>query len=215
MAKAKLRTKRASSIRPAPNAVSVLANTMGFTTGAASRKATPTRNGSPLASSRRTTTTIPHSHTGSAMPSAAPASAPSTGWRGISRASASGRTNTSTNPDARAPASRNGAASMKIPRKIVVKVCSRSGTDTGATNAASIDACRVAVNHATSSARVASTTAQPIQALRPRRADSSPLPRIGFVRRCCNDIGAIIALLRPKLDRCRGGSYVPRRGVRP
>ena len=147
----KLSAKRASSMRPAPNAVRVLANTIGFTTGAASRKATPTRNGSPLASSRRTTTTMPHSHTGSARPSAAPARAASTGWRGINRASAAGRTNTSTNPEANAPASRNGTASMKIPRKMVVKVCSRSATDTGAAKAASIDACRVAANHAASS----------------------------------------------------------------
>ena len=80
---------------------------------------------------------------------------------GISRASASGRTNTSTNPEANVPASRNGAASMKIPRKIVVKVCSRSGTEIGAAKAASIEACRVPTTHARSTANNTSTALRP------------------------------------------------------
>src|SRR5690606_12594533 len=57
-------------------------------------------------------------------------SAPRKRLRGISRCSDSFLKNTSTRPEARVPSSRNGAASIKMPRKIVVNVKNWAGTCT-------------------------------------------------------------------------------------
>jgi hypothetical protein len=113
---------RDTSSEPNPKAAAVLASTIGLTTGAASRKATPTETGRPFLKSRRVSGTVPHSQTGKSKPSAAPASAPPNAPEGIRRRSRSGETNTSTSPDAMVPNSKNGTASMKMPRKTVENV---------------------------------------------------------------------------------------------
>src|SRR4051794_36628106 len=68
-------TYRPTRIGPGPNAIQVLASTIGFITGDASRKDTPTETGSPLAYRRRVTGTTPHSQTGNTNPSTVPAAA--------------------------------------------------------------------------------------------------------------------------------------------
>ena len=127
----RLSPRRAASIQPNPNAVAVLAITTGLRTGAPSRKAIATGGGSPLRKRRRTTITTPHSQTGKIIPSAAPASTPAPGRSGTQRASVRALTPVSMTPDSRAPIATNGAASMKMPRKIVVNACSRSAPVTG------------------------------------------------------------------------------------
>ena len=119
------------SIQPNPNAVAVLAITTGLRTGAPSRKAIATGGGSPLLSSRRTTSTTPHSQTGNTIPSAAPASTPAPARLGTQRASVRVLTVISITPDSSAPIATNGTASMKMPRKMVGNACTRSDHVTG------------------------------------------------------------------------------------
>ena len=113
---------RQKSIFPKPNAASVLAITIGFATGEASRNAIPTWGGIPLRINRRVRGATPHSHTGNPKPSRLPNSAPPIGFRGTRRIISSWLKKTSTIPEARVPSNRNGEASMKMPRNMVVKV---------------------------------------------------------------------------------------------
>jgi len=106
----------------------VLAITIGLTTGAASRNAIPTGSGSPLRYNRRVTGTTPHSQTGKAKPIRPPATVASTGWRGRILIRSSWLMNASISPDVTVPSSKNGAASMKMPRNRVLKTVSVSVT---------------------------------------------------------------------------------------
>ena len=165
--------RRAASIRPNPNAVAVLAITTGLRTGAPSRKAIATGGGSPLRNRRRTTITTPHSQTGKINPNAAPASTPTPGRSGTQRASVRALTPVSITPDSKAPAATNGAASMKMPRKIVVNACSRSAAVTGS-NAWSAVGVR---NARPASAAPATTAATPAPNSTQPRADRTGAAR--------------------------------------
>lgn len=104
----------------------MLANTTGFTTGIANSAAIPTGTGIPLCINRRINGTPPHSPTGKNIPIRLPASTPENGLRGSQRAKSSRLIKTSTKPDATVPISKNGTASMKIPKKTAVKLLAPS-----------------------------------------------------------------------------------------
>ena len=119
--------KRPIRTGPQPKAAKVLASTIGFMIGAASRKLIATETGRPLCIRRRATGTTPHSHTGKAKPSSPPSTVARKALRGIRRAISSRLTKASISPETSVPSSRKGAASMKMPRKRVVKVWSTTG----------------------------------------------------------------------------------------
>lgn len=111
---------------PPANAAAVLNMTIGFKTGAASKKAMPAESGSPLWKSLRVRGMTPHSQTGKTMPINAPVTAAATGRPEIHLPIWSRSRKTSTKPDASVPSKRNGTASTKMPRKTVAKTFMRS-----------------------------------------------------------------------------------------
>ena len=89
------------------------------------RKVTPAESGIPFFIKRRVSGTTPHSHTGKKSEQTSH-NRPADGIaRNDSRQTILIK-KTSTKPDANVPSNKNGAASMKMPRKIVVKVESGS-----------------------------------------------------------------------------------------
>ena len=117
-----LMTYRPIKIGPKPNAAYVLANTIGFMTGAASKNVIPTDTGRPFWNNLRVTGTTPHSHTGNKKPSILPARVAAIGLRGISFTTSSFVTNASINPEIKVPNSKNATASMNMPKKRVLNV---------------------------------------------------------------------------------------------
>ena len=96
------------------------------------------------------------------------------------------------------PSSRNGNASMKMPRKMVVKVCNLSGTDTGVVKAASMDDWLRATVQASTNASTTSITVPTINGMRRRRARFPPPAWAISATGYCVDIALIItpAVLR-------------------
>ena len=118
---------RLKPIRPAktgvpPKVAQVLAITTALITGAERRKLTAAERGRPLCSSRRTSGTTPHSQTGNNNPMSAPATGARNRFFGTARLKSDWPKKTSTSPEPNVPSIKNGAASMKMPRKIVANV---------------------------------------------------------------------------------------------
>ncbi len=92
------------------------------------------------------TGTTPHSHTGNAKPMNAPTNGAANRLRGSQRTMSSRLTNTSSRPETAVPSSRNGAASMKMPRNRVAKMPSVTAGSPRVSSRAAMPIKRAVVN---------------------------------------------------------------------
>src|SRR5271157_270134 len=122
----RVRPTRPHKTGPQPNATTVLISTIGLSAGAPSKKEIPTGTGRPRLIRRRVNGTTPHSQTGKNSPISEPTSAPSRGLLGTQRLMSWSAKNTSMMPEPNEPNKRKGEASMKMLKKMVVKLESRS-----------------------------------------------------------------------------------------
>lgn len=83
--------------------------------------------GTPLLRNRRATATLPHSQTGMRTPRKRAGRSERIGFLGTNRSSVSSLTKTWTNEETATPSRRNGVASTRIPRKILIQSCSCGG----------------------------------------------------------------------------------------
>src|ERR1700732_1487411 len=104
-------------------AAKVLNATIGFTIGDASIKVTPHETGSPLLIKRRTTGTIPHSHTGKNKPSKPLANVARIPFFGSSPVMILEGTNAAMAPEIREPRRTNGSPSKASAKNEYKKFC--------------------------------------------------------------------------------------------
>ena len=99
----------------------------GFKIGAANKNVTQADTGTPLARNRRATATFPHSQTGISMPTPTAGTTDRKRFFGTKRSSVSSLTKTCTAADTTTPSKRNGVASTRMPRKMLIQSSSCGG----------------------------------------------------------------------------------------
>ena len=125
----RMRATRMPSLKP--NAWCVVRITMGFTIGAAIRNVSVSGTEKPRISRPRANGTLPHSQTGTIMPSSDSTARRAHARRGIHRSMTPGGTHTCTTIDSTTPRATNGSDSMSTLIASVSPSWARVGRDAG------------------------------------------------------------------------------------